>query len=109
MAVTREEVLHVARLARLELSPGEVDRFTSQLNGILSHVEELAGVAGAHQASGDAAPAGRMTHGAPLRPDEPGPDPLHRALTEMAAGFADGFFTVPRLPALDAEALPAEP
>ena len=31
MAITREEVLHVARLARLELSPDEVERFREQL------------------------------------------------------------------------------
>jgi aspartyl-tRNA(Asn)/glutamyl-tRNA(Gln) amidotransferase subunit C len=105
VAVTREDVLHVARLARLELSAAEVERFTAQLNGILAHVEELAGaVAGPDAAGGD--PADLVAHGAPLRADEPGADPLHRGLADIAAGFEDGFFTVPRLPALDADALP---
>ena len=35
MAITREEVLHVARLARLELSDDEVTRFQEQLSAIL--------------------------------------------------------------------------
>jgi aspartyl-tRNA(Asn)/glutamyl-tRNA(Gln) amidotransferase subunit C len=35
MAITRDEVLHVARLARLELTDDEIDRFTDQLSAIL--------------------------------------------------------------------------
>ena len=38
MALTREEVLHVAKLARLTLNPEEVDLFTRQLNDILAYV-----------------------------------------------------------------------
>ena len=41
MALTREEVLHVANLARLSLESGEVDLFTQQLNDILAYVEKL--------------------------------------------------------------------
>ena len=41
MALTREEVLHVAHLARLSLRPQEIDRFTRQLNDILAYVEQL--------------------------------------------------------------------
>ncbi|MFZ5449210.1 MAG: Asp-tRNA(Asn)/Glu-tRNA(Gln) amidotransferase subunit GatC [Thermodesulfobacteriota bacterium] len=41
MALTREEVLHVATLARLSLEPGEVELFTRQLNDILAYVEKL--------------------------------------------------------------------
>jgi len=35
MAISREEVLHVARLARLELAEGELARFAEQLSAIL--------------------------------------------------------------------------
>ena len=42
MAISREEVLHVARLARLELSDGELDRFAEQLNAILDAVGKVA-------------------------------------------------------------------
>ncbi len=41
MALTREEVLHVAQLARLSLAPEEVERFTRQLNDILAYVQKL--------------------------------------------------------------------
>jgi len=41
MAITREEVLHVARLARLELSEAEVARFQEQLSAILEAVSKV--------------------------------------------------------------------
>ena len=41
MAITRDEVLHVARLARLELTDGEIDRFTDQLSAILEAVAKV--------------------------------------------------------------------
>ena len=42
MAITREEVLHVARLARLELTDDEVERFREQLSAILDAVSKVA-------------------------------------------------------------------
>ena len=41
MAITREEVLHVARLARLELIDEEIERFTEQLSAILEAVAKV--------------------------------------------------------------------
>ena len=41
MAITRDEVLHVARLARLELSEDEVAKFTEQLSAILEAVAKV--------------------------------------------------------------------
>ena len=41
MAITREEVLHVARLARLELTEEEVERFRGQLSAILDAVSKV--------------------------------------------------------------------
>jgi aspartyl-tRNA(Asn)/glutamyl-tRNA(Gln) amidotransferase subunit C len=41
MAISREEVLHVARLARLELAHDELDRFAEQLNAILEAVGKV--------------------------------------------------------------------
>ena len=41
MAITREEVLHVARLARLELTDDEVERFREQLSAILDAVSKV--------------------------------------------------------------------
>ena len=42
MAITRDEVLHVAALARLELSDEEVERFQEQLSAILEAVGKVA-------------------------------------------------------------------
>lgn len=42
MAISRDEVLHVARLARLELSEDELDRFAEQLSAILDAVGKVA-------------------------------------------------------------------
>jgi len=39
--LTRDDVLRVAELARLELSDAEVDLFTRQLDHILEYVEQL--------------------------------------------------------------------
>ena len=41
MAITREDVLHVARLARLELSEEELERFGAQLAAILDAVGKV--------------------------------------------------------------------
>jgi aspartyl-tRNA(Asn)/glutamyl-tRNA(Gln) amidotransferase subunit C len=39
--ITREQVLHVARLARLTLTEDEILSFTDQLEKVLGHIEEL--------------------------------------------------------------------
>ena len=39
--IDREQVLHVARLARLSLTDEEVDRMERELSGILDHVETI--------------------------------------------------------------------
>ena len=41
MKLTREEVLHIALLARLGLTESEVDRFREQLSNILENFEVL--------------------------------------------------------------------
>jgi aspartyl-tRNA(Asn)/glutamyl-tRNA(Gln) amidotransferase subunit C len=41
MAITREEVLHVARLASLELTDEEVERLTGELSAILEAVSKV--------------------------------------------------------------------
>src|SRR5690348_16003877 len=45
MALTREQVLHVAKLARLALSEEEVERFSRQLSVILEHAEKVMSLA----------------------------------------------------------------
>ena len=41
MKISREEVLRVAELAHLGLSPEEVEKFQAQLDGILSYIDKL--------------------------------------------------------------------
>jgi aspartyl-tRNA(Asn)/glutamyl-tRNA(Gln) amidotransferase subunit C len=41
VSVSRDEVARIARLARLELDGGEVERMTTDMNAILAHVEQL--------------------------------------------------------------------
>ena len=41
MGISKEEVLHVAHLARLEFSEEEIDLFTDQLADILDYVAKL--------------------------------------------------------------------
>lgn len=127
MAVSRDEVLHVARLARLRLSAADVGRFTHQLNDILRHVETLTDAeAGARQPPSSRPPSGGVRspgpsagralasdtavapRPAPLRADEPGADALDRPPEALAAAWAGGFFILPRLPALDADAAQAQ-
>jgi aspartyl-tRNA(Asn)/glutamyl-tRNA(Gln) amidotransferase subunit C len=93
MAVTRDDVLHVASLARLALDDEAVPRLVSELNAILEHMEVLrkvdtTGVSGA-EAVGDA--------GMPLRVDAGPPYPLAHSREEFAPEMRDGFFIVPRL------------
>ena len=42
MAITREQVLHVAKLARLELGEDELERLTGELDAILDAVSKVA-------------------------------------------------------------------
>jgi aspartyl-tRNA(Asn)/glutamyl-tRNA(Gln) amidotransferase subunit C len=89
--IDREQVLHVARLARLELSDEEVERMASELSGILEHVDRISAL--------DLEDVEPTTHVVALenvtRPDEPAPSlPRERAL-EHAPDAVEGAFRVP--------------
>jgi len=95
MAVTREQVERMATLARLRLSEAEVTSFTAQLGDILAHARELEQIGPAPDVeAGPAAPS-------PLRADEPGRDEMAILPEAMAPSWVDGFFTLPRLPAME--------
>ena len=93
MAVTRQDVLHVASLARLALDDDTVDRLVGQLNGILEHMDVLQKV----DTSGVTAVEGVGDAGMPLRTDAGPPYPLAHAREEFAPEMRDGFLLVPRL------------
>jgi aspartyl-tRNA(Asn)/glutamyl-tRNA(Gln) amidotransferase subunit C len=42
--IDRDQVLHVAKLARLRLSEEEVETMAGELSGILEHVDRIAGL-----------------------------------------------------------------
>ncbi len=96
MPVTTADVLHVAALARLRLSAPEVERLTAQLNDILAHVAELSEAAAA-----GVEPEPATTWPARLRTDDEPADTLAFGPEELSPASEDGFFTVPRLAAMD--------
>jgi aspartyl-tRNA(Asn)/glutamyl-tRNA(Gln) amidotransferase subunit C len=93
MAVTREEVLHIASLARLKLDDARVDVLARELNSILKQIEVLETVdTGPVQAAEE-----NRAVGTPLRPDVSAPPNLSLTLEQIAPEMKDGFFIVPRL------------
>ncbi len=89
--IDREQVLHVARLARLELSEEEVERMSGELSKILDHIEKI----GELDLDGVPPTSHVVEVGNTLRPDEPQPSlPRDVALAEAPA-VADGGFLVP--------------
>lgn len=93
MAITREQVEHVARLARLAFTDDELDRFTRQLSAILEHAEQVTELA-----TEDVPPT---AHAIPLRnvfrPDEVWESlPRDKALG-IGPEVEDGRFKVPRI------------
>jgi aspartyl-tRNA(Asn)/glutamyl-tRNA(Gln) amidotransferase subunit C len=93
MAVSREEVLHIASLARFKLDENRVDALARELTSILKHIEVLRAVDTSSVSSADVVGSG----GTPLRPDGGPPDTLSTPLQSFAPDMKDGFFMVPRL------------
>jgi aspartyl-tRNA(Asn)/glutamyl-tRNA(Gln) amidotransferase subunit C len=93
MAVTRDDVAHVAELARIALDESRVGDLVRELNGILSHMDELRNV----DTEGVEPTSGVGDAGTPLRTDEGPPIPLDRPREKFAPAMRDGFFIVPRL------------
>jgi aspartyl-tRNA(Asn)/glutamyl-tRNA(Gln) amidotransferase subunit C len=44
VAITKKDVEHVARLARLSLTEEEKDKYTAQLGSILTYIEKMSGL-----------------------------------------------------------------
>ena len=93
MAVTREDVLHIADLARLGIDFTRADELTKELRAILAHMEVLSQVDTAQVAL----TAGVGSGGTPLRPDERVTPLMEGTLESFAPSMRDGFFIVPRL------------
>jgi aspartyl-tRNA(Asn)/glutamyl-tRNA(Gln) amidotransferase subunit C len=93
VSVTREDVLHIAELARLGVDAARADELTKELTAILSHMEVLS------QVDTGTVPtaAGVGASGTPLRPDVGVPPVMSGTLASIAPAMRDGFFIVPRL------------
>ena len=86
--IDREQVLHVARLARLSLSDEEVERMSGELTGILGHIEKI----GELDLEGVPPTSHVVEVANALRADEPRPSwPREEILTAAPAVRDDGF------------------
>jgi aspartyl-tRNA(Asn)/glutamyl-tRNA(Gln) amidotransferase subunit C len=89
--IEREQVEHVARLARLKLTDEEVERMASELSGILEHVERISELD-----LDDVEPTSHVIAlENVLRPDEPRPSWSAEEVLERAPDPAGGSFRVP--------------
>jgi aspartyl-tRNA(Asn)/glutamyl-tRNA(Gln) amidotransferase subunit C len=89
--IDREQVLHVARLARLRLSDEEIDRMSGELSGILEHVDRIAELD-----LDDVEPTSHVVDlENVLRPDEPRPSWPRDVVLAEAPDPEDGAFRVP--------------
>jgi aspartyl-tRNA(Asn)/glutamyl-tRNA(Gln) amidotransferase subunit C len=89
--ITRDDVAHVARLARLELTDDELDLFTGQLAAVLAHADDVEALD-----VGDVPPT---AHPFPLvnvfRPDEVRPGVDRDEVLAQAPAVEDHRFRVP--------------
>ena len=91
--LTREEVAHVALLARLEVTEAELDMFTEQLADILGHADEIEAL----DVSGVEAMAHPLGLTNVLREDVVVPSLDRDEVLAQAPAAEDGRFRVPRI------------
>jgi aspartyl-tRNA(Asn)/glutamyl-tRNA(Gln) amidotransferase subunit C len=91
--ISKEEVQHVARLARLHLSPEELERMREQLDVILAYIDKLREL--------DVEGVEPTSHAVPLvnvmRDDAVAPCLSQEAALANAPNRAGEFFRVPRI------------
>jgi aspartyl-tRNA(Asn)/glutamyl-tRNA(Gln) amidotransferase subunit C len=87
----RAQVLHVARLARLELDEAEVQRMAAELSKVLDHVERIREL----DLDGVAPTSHVIDVTGVVRPDEPVPSLSNEAALAAAPEPVDGGFGVP--------------
>lgn len=93
MSISREQVSHVAKLARLAFTDAELDRFTDQLTKILAYADQVSALA-----TEDVPPT---AHALPLknvfRPDEVRPSLSQAKALSTAPEVEQDRFKVPRI------------
>ena len=93
MPLSKDEVRHVAMLARIGLEPGDEDFYAEQLSGILDHIDRL------QQLDTAAIPptAQVVEIESRLRDDEPRPSLTQEEALANAPAAVNGFFRVPSI------------
>ena len=89
--IDRDQVLHVARLARLELTEDELERMAGELSTILDHVERMNEL----DLEGVEPTSHVVALENVLRADEPRPSWSRERILEPAPDPAEGAFRVP--------------
>ena len=93
MAITREETLYVARLARLALTDSEADLLRDQLGKLLDYMKQLDGLD-----TSDVVPTSHaIDMGTPFRDDFAQPFGDKESILKNAPDRAGDFFRVPRI------------
>lgn len=91
--ISRDEVAHLARLARLALTETELDSFAGQLDAILTHVSQIQAV----DVTGVQATDNPFKDVNVTRPDETVPCLTQRQVLDQAPDAVDGRFAVPQI------------
>jgi aspartyl-tRNA(Asn)/glutamyl-tRNA(Gln) amidotransferase subunit C len=91
--ITKETVQHVAKLARLELTPEEETQFTEQLGAILGYVEQLSEV----DVEGVVPTAHPLPLQNVLRQDRMQPSLTPEEVLQNAPAKEQGMFRVPQI------------
>jgi aspartyl-tRNA(Asn)/glutamyl-tRNA(Gln) amidotransferase subunit C len=89
--IEKDQVLHVAKLARLKLSDDEVERMAKELSGILEHVEKISEL----DLEGVEPTSHVIQLENVLRPDRSRPSWSRDEVLECAPDPAGGSFRVP--------------
>jgi len=91
--ISRDDVAHLARLARLTLTDGELDSFAGQLDAILAHVGAIQAV----DVTGVEATDNPLKSVNVTRPDVVAPCLTQDEALSGAPNAVDGRFAVPRI------------
>ena len=92
-SLSRDDVVHVARLARLDLTEEEVELFTAQLRTVLDHAADVAALDLSHLEPSSHPIALENV----LRADEPRPSLDRAEVLATAPAVEDDRFRVPRI------------
>jgi len=95
MAITHEDVVHTARLARLELTDEEIDRLGRELSRITEHMAQLSEALTGHESPEPVLPL--IKDAEALREDAVVPSFDQQTALQQAPDSRDGFFRVPRV------------